>query len=101
MGLWSCQQGNVNAPEPIGPLPSEHQLTWHQMETYAFIHFGLNTFVDKVFVGKEKITVHIKADFSRMCGGDKRNLGGLIHHLEPVKMERDFQRKKHLRSKNM
>ncbi|MGN0066728.1 MAG: alpha-L-fucosidase [Bacteroides sp.] len=47
MGLWSCQQGNVNAPEPIGPLPSEHQLTWHQMETYAFIHFGLNTFVDK------------------------------------------------------
>lgn len=44
--LTACQQG-AKAPEAIGPLPSEHQLAWHDMETYAFIHFGLNTFADK------------------------------------------------------
>lgn len=73
----------------------------HSSDDDDFMRVMFNTFVDKVFVGKEKITVHIKADFSRMCGGDKRRFGGLIHHLAPVKMQRDFPRKQHLRSKNM
>lgn len=45
--LMSCNTTKVAAPKAIGPLPSEHQLAWHEMETYAFIHFGLNTFADK------------------------------------------------------
>ena len=44
--LGACSP-KVTAPQAIGPLPSEHQLEWHKMETYAFIHFGLNTFADK------------------------------------------------------
>lgn len=36
-----------NAPEPIGPLPSPQQVEWQKMETYAFVHYGLNTFTDK------------------------------------------------------
>ena len=36
-----------NAPEPIGPLPSPQQVQWQKMETYAFVHYGLNTFTDK------------------------------------------------------
>ena len=45
--ILSACSPKVTAPQAIGPLPSEHQLEWHKMETYAFIHFGLNTFADK------------------------------------------------------
>lgn len=32
---------------PIGPLPLPKQVEWQKMETYAFVHYGLNTFTDK------------------------------------------------------
>lgn len=34
-------------PTPFGAVPSPRQLMWHQMETTAFVHLGLNTFTDK------------------------------------------------------
>lgn len=40
--LAAC--AHIDAPEALMPVPSQKQVAWQQMETYAFIHFGPNTF---------------------------------------------------------
>lgn len=42
--LSSCSK--VKQPKPIGPIPSDRQLAWHDMEFYAFVHFNMNTFTN-------------------------------------------------------
>jgi alpha-L-fucosidase len=37
----------VNAPKPFGPVPTQKQIDWQEMEFYAFVHFSLNTFTNK------------------------------------------------------
>jgi len=37
----------VKAPSPAGPIPTENQVRWQEMEYYAFIHFSTNTFTDQ------------------------------------------------------
>lgn len=52
----SCDK--ADPPEPFGPVPSERQLAWHQMEYYMFVHFTVNTFTDKEWgYGDEKESV--------------------------------------------
>jgi len=41
------QPPNVAPPKSWGPVPSERQMLWHEMEFYAFVHFTVNTFTDK------------------------------------------------------
>ena len=56
ISLISCTE--VSPPEPFGPVPSERQLAWHEMEYYMFVHFTVNTFTDKEWgYGDEKETV--------------------------------------------
>ncbi len=45
--LNSFSYAQVKAPAPFGPVPSENQLRWQQMEYYAFVHFSLNTYTDQ------------------------------------------------------
>ncbi|KAF2514947.1 alpha-L-fucosidase [Flavobacterium foetidum] len=37
----------ANAPKPFGPIPTQKQIDWQEMEFYAFVHFSLNTFTNK------------------------------------------------------
>ena len=46
--LTSCSSTNeAPPPAPYGPIPTEKQLNWQDMETYAFIHYSLNTYTDQ------------------------------------------------------
>jgi alpha-L-fucosidase len=44
-------------PKPYGAAPNLRQLKWHEMEMYAFVHFGPDTFNDVEWgSGAEKVT---------------------------------------------
>ncbi|MTK54467.1 discoidin domain-containing protein [Paludibacter sp.] len=78
----------VKAPAPCGPVPSENQMRWQEMERYAFIHFSLNTYTDQSWgFGNEDVKLFNpeKADcrqWARIC--KEAGLKGIIitakHH---------------------
>lgn len=47
--LFSCQSElkAPKVPDPVLPIPEPKQVEWQKMETYAFVHFGLNSFNDR------------------------------------------------------
>ncbi|MBN2426687.1 MAG: alpha-L-fucosidase [Calditrichaceae bacterium] len=78
----------TEAPEPCGPVPSENQMRWQEMEYYAFIHFSLNTYTDQSWgYGNEDVNLFnpIELDcrqWARIC--KEAGMKGLIitakHH---------------------
>ncbi len=44
--LSACTQ-KPTPPAPYGPTPSEGQLSWHQMEYFSLICYGLNTYTEE------------------------------------------------------
>lgn len=61
-----------------------------------FKRIMINTFVERVDVSKEKVTVHIHTPFSRMDRGYNGCHTGVIHRLSTVKLKRSFPRKKNI-----
>lgn len=60
--LSLCSTGinyaQIKAPVPFGPVPSQNQMRWQQMEYYAFVHFSLNTYTNQSWgYGNEDINL--------------------------------------------
>jgi len=45
--LINVSFAQTKAPAPFGPVPTENQLRWQEMEYYSFVHFSLNTYTDQ------------------------------------------------------
>ncbi len=55
-----CETGckKVEAPTACGPVPTENQMRWQEMEYYAFLHFSLNTYTDQSWgFGNEDVSL--------------------------------------------
>ena len=56
--LVLAAQRAAGPPAPVGAVPSERQLAWHDLQFYGFLHFTVNTFTDKEWgYGDEAETV--------------------------------------------
>ncbi len=66
-----CKQ--TKAPKPCGPVPSENQMRVQEMESYAFVHFSLNTYTDQSWgFGNEDVNLFNPKDldcrqWARIC----------------------------------
>ncbi|ETZ24910.1 alpha-L-fucosidase [Pedobacter sp. V48] len=45
--LSNIAKTQTNAPKSFGPVPTNQQINWQEMEYYAFVHFSTNTFTDQ------------------------------------------------------
>ena len=60
----AVENSAISPPKAFGPVPTERQLRWHEMEFYGFLHFTVNTFTDKEWgYGDESETVFNPTDF--------------------------------------
>jgi len=68
----------VGDPTSYGATPTPLQRCWQQMETYAFVHFGVNTFTDKEWgYGDESPDLFNPANFDPDQIVESIKMGGL------------------------
>ena len=63
----------LQAQTSCGPVPTEDQLQWQDMEMYAFIHYSMNTYTDEEWgFGNEDLKLFNPSDldcrqWARVC----------------------------------
>lgn len=68
-----CSAQQTIAPKPVGPVPTDNQLRLEKMESYAFVHFSLNTYTDQSWgFGNESVNLFNPKDldcrqWARIC----------------------------------
>ena len=75
IGMAYSQQTahSVNSLSPCGPVPTENQLWWQDLEMYAFIHYSMNTYTDQEWgFGNEDLQLFNPSDldcrqWARVC----------------------------------
>ena len=73
LSLVSIYAKGQQKPVPCGPVPTEDQLHWQEMEMYAFIHYSMNTYTDEEWgFGNEKLELFNPSDldcrqWARVC----------------------------------
>ena len=64
---------SAQSHQPCGPVPTENQLRWQDMEMYAFIHYSMNTYTDEEWgFGNEALELFNPSDldcrqWARVC----------------------------------
>lgn len=85
-GLSACSSvtgkqskpGKIVGIKPFGALPSQRQSDWQDLETYAFLHFSVNTFTDREWgYGDESPEIFNPTDFSAAQIVSAAKAGGL------------------------
>src|SRR5262245_52762273 len=72
-GADATSRAAVALPSPIGPIPSERQRAWQELEFCAFVHFNMNTFTDAEWgTGREDPAVFLPTaldcrQWARVC----------------------------------
>ena len=71
--LTTASFAQTAQPVACGPVPTENQLRWQDMEMYAFIHYSMNTYTDEEWgFGNEPLELFNPSDldcrqWARVC----------------------------------
>ena len=77
LGSTVPSYNGVQAPTPYGTLPSKRQVEHSKLETYAFLHFTVNTFTDREWGnGDEEESVFNPTAFGRRPNRSRLKVGG-------------------------